>query len=264
MQLHFDPLGGVAGDMMVAALLDLKPELAEGLFAALSRCPLLEGVSAELRPHNDGILSGRRFVVSRRGEGDHDHHHHDHARLQLQDLNPVDAGHRGGRRGRHREQVGHAGQRGGRLAHHLGDLVTLPDNPDAFTAGHGGRVGEQLVGVEAVAGIGRYPAGRGVRMGQETGSFKRRQFRTHGRRAPVETGQAADRLRSDGPAVLEVRLDHNPEDFLLSGRQLHQINNSVVENRSGQGLRTFKVAVALRVGASWDVIVNRIFDFLPR
>lgn len=79
MQLHFDPLGGVAGDMMVAALLDLKPELAEGLFAALSRCPLLEGVSAELRPHNDGILSGRRFVVSRRDEGDHDHHHHDHA-----------------------------------------------------------------------------------------------------------------------------------------------------------------------------------------
>ena len=91
MQLHFDPLGGVAGDMMVAALLDLKPDLADGLFAALACCPLLEGVCAELRPHNDGILSGRRFVVSRHDHDDHHHHHHhashqhDHRRDQGQD-----------------------------------------------------------------------------------------------------------------------------------------------------------------------------------
>ena len=80
LQLHFDPLGGIAGDMVVAALLDLKPDLLGGLLAALARCPLLEGVSAELRPHNDGMLSGRRFVVARHGrhDGDHSHAHHDH------------------------------------------------------------------------------------------------------------------------------------------------------------------------------------------
>ena len=79
-QLYFDPLGGIAGDMVVAALLDLKPDLLGGLLAALARCPLLEGVSAELRPHNDGMLSGRRFVVARHGrhDGDHSHAHHDH------------------------------------------------------------------------------------------------------------------------------------------------------------------------------------------
>jgi hypothetical protein len=83
-QLHFDPLGGIAGDMVVAALLDLRPELLDGLLVALARCPLLEGVSAELRPHNDGVLSGRRFVVARLGQHDSDHchaqdsHHHGH------------------------------------------------------------------------------------------------------------------------------------------------------------------------------------------
>lgn len=80
MQLHFDPLGGVAGDMAVAALLDLRPDLGEGLFAALARCPLLEGVSAELRPHGDGILTGRRFVVSRHDDHHDSHHHHHHHR----------------------------------------------------------------------------------------------------------------------------------------------------------------------------------------
>ncbi len=77
MQLHFDPLGGIAGDMVVAALLDLKPDLEVGLVSALALCPLLDGVTVEVRPHGDGILTGRRFIVSR-PPGHHDDHRNHH------------------------------------------------------------------------------------------------------------------------------------------------------------------------------------------
>jgi hypothetical protein len=77
MQLHFDPLGGLAGDMIVAALLDLAPDSQAGLLAALARCPLLDGVTVEVRQHGDGILTGRRFIVSRVQEHHHHHHHDD-------------------------------------------------------------------------------------------------------------------------------------------------------------------------------------------
>ncbi len=65
LQLHLDPLGGVAGDMFVAALLDLRPDLAPGLQAALSHCPLIADVDCTVLAHDDGILTGRRFVVSK-------------------------------------------------------------------------------------------------------------------------------------------------------------------------------------------------------
>ena len=94
LEVHLDPVGGIAGDMFAAALLDIRPDLEAGLMAALSLCPLLDKVEFELASHNDGILMGRRFVVRRNGwraEADedhaghhhgghsHDHHHHDHS-----------------------------------------------------------------------------------------------------------------------------------------------------------------------------------------
>ena len=93
LEVHLDPVGGIAGDMFVAALLDIRPDLEAGLMAALSLCPLIDKVEFELASHNDGILTGRRFVVRRNGRraeahedhaghhrhSDHDHdHHHDH------------------------------------------------------------------------------------------------------------------------------------------------------------------------------------------
>ncbi|BCP55233.1 UPF0272 protein [Kaistia sp. 32K] len=86
LHLHLDPLGGMAGDMFVAALLDLRPDLEPGLQAALARCPLIETVTCSLVAHDDGILTGRRFLVARPGApsvGCHEPpdghgHHHDH------------------------------------------------------------------------------------------------------------------------------------------------------------------------------------------
>lgn len=98
LEVHLDPVGGIAGDMFVAALLDVRPHLAAGLMEALSLCPLLDKVGFELSDHNDGILTGRRFVVRRNGRRaeayenhaghhhgghNHDHHHHHHADWHL-------------------------------------------------------------------------------------------------------------------------------------------------------------------------------------
>jgi uncharacterized protein (TIGR00299 family) protein len=72
LELHLDPIGGIAGDMFTAALLDLRPDLETELFGALSRCPLLKGVTIELLHHNDGVLTGRRFLVRRNGQAPED------------------------------------------------------------------------------------------------------------------------------------------------------------------------------------------------
>lgn len=81
---HLDPLGGIAGDMFVAAILDVRPDLEAGLCETLSRCPLIDGVSVAIVSHNDGVLTGRRFLVDRTDDRPptpphrhaHGHHHH--------------------------------------------------------------------------------------------------------------------------------------------------------------------------------------------
>ena len=75
--IHLDPLGGVAGDMFVAALLDSFPEHQDDVIQAAQR---LAGVACRCLAHGDGILTGSRFEV----DEPHHHHHddeprHDHA-----------------------------------------------------------------------------------------------------------------------------------------------------------------------------------------
>lgn len=58
--VHLDPLGGVAGDMFVAAALDAWPDLVGDVIGALAAV----GVDGSLVDHHDGVLGGRRFVVT--------------------------------------------------------------------------------------------------------------------------------------------------------------------------------------------------------
>ncbi|HEX6112910.1 MAG TPA: LarC family nickel insertion protein [Geminicoccaceae bacterium] len=61
--LHLDPLGGLAGDMFLAALLDAHPELAEATFAAMRAAGLPDSWQTRLVRHDDGVLSGHRVVI---------------------------------------------------------------------------------------------------------------------------------------------------------------------------------------------------------
>ena len=83
MHIQLDAIGGVAGDMFAAALLDAFPDLEAGVRVAVTA---LAPVRCELVAHNDGVLLGRRFQVALDGEPaatvhhrhDHGHHGHDH------------------------------------------------------------------------------------------------------------------------------------------------------------------------------------------
>jgi uncharacterized protein (TIGR00299 family) protein len=63
LHLHLDPLGGLAGDMFLAALLDAYPEHAEDAFAAMRAAGLPDSWQTRLVRHDDGVLSGRRVLI---------------------------------------------------------------------------------------------------------------------------------------------------------------------------------------------------------
>ena len=79
--LHLDPLGGLAGDMFVAAMLDAWPDLTEGAIGAVRAAGLPQSVAVAAHAHGDGVLRGTRFEVS--APDDHDEgHHHEHTRFE--------------------------------------------------------------------------------------------------------------------------------------------------------------------------------------
>ncbi len=61
-RIHLDPVGGLAGDMFAAAILDAFPEHAAAAVAAVQT---LAPPALRLRvaPHRDHVLSGTRFIV---------------------------------------------------------------------------------------------------------------------------------------------------------------------------------------------------------
>ena len=84
MHIQLDPVGGVAGDMFAAAVLDAWPELEPALVAALERAGLLAIATVERVDHADHALTGSQFAVHEANGRDRDpraldHDDHDHA-----------------------------------------------------------------------------------------------------------------------------------------------------------------------------------------
>ncbi|CDX17428.1 conserved hypothetical protein [Mesorhizobium sp. ORS 3324] len=85
MHIHLDVLGGIAGDMFVAAMLDAWPDLAEVVQNNLRLAGLEDDVEAVVHPHDDGVLTGSRFDVTKMGSEQEairphcGHHAHGHA-----------------------------------------------------------------------------------------------------------------------------------------------------------------------------------------
>jgi hypothetical protein len=79
MHLHLDAVGGVAGDMFIAAMLDAFPDLREPMLSAIRAAGLPSEVTCEVVEHRDHALTGLRFVVD-------DPHDQAHRRAHLQSL----------------------------------------------------------------------------------------------------------------------------------------------------------------------------------
>ena len=76
--LHLDVVGGIAGDMFCAALLDCNPEIESSLMPAIAAAGFEDLVSLEILPHNDGVLTGKRFNVEPLSTSQDENHHHRH------------------------------------------------------------------------------------------------------------------------------------------------------------------------------------------
>jgi uncharacterized protein (TIGR00299 family) protein len=84
LNIHLDAVGGVAGDMFLAAMADAFPHLVPVVLAAQRAAGLPDQVHCRFVPHNDDILTGKRFLVDDPHEREHRHahahaleHHHD-------------------------------------------------------------------------------------------------------------------------------------------------------------------------------------------
>jgi len=63
MHIHLDAVGGVAGDMFIAAMLDAFPDLRDGMLAAIRAAGLPPDVHVGFAEHQDHALTGLRFRV---------------------------------------------------------------------------------------------------------------------------------------------------------------------------------------------------------
>ena len=76
MHIHLDVVGGVAGDMFLAALLDTFPEYNKDLPSVLAAAGFSDLVHVEVMAADDGVITGTRVQV--RPAGDAQGHHHRH------------------------------------------------------------------------------------------------------------------------------------------------------------------------------------------
>jgi len=64
MHIHLDAVGGMAGDMFIAAVLDAFPDLRDGMLASIVAAGLPEQVHIGIAEHRDHALTGLRFRVT--------------------------------------------------------------------------------------------------------------------------------------------------------------------------------------------------------
>jgi len=83
MHIHLDLVGGISGDMFVAALLDAFPDLQAELLTSLKRLDSLRQIKTEIVPYDDGTLTGLRFVVEN-GNEEHSHRSYETIRNELE------------------------------------------------------------------------------------------------------------------------------------------------------------------------------------
>ena len=81
MEVQLDPVGGIAGDMFIAALVHAFPEQQDGLFEAINAMRLPGLRRCRLEAHQNHGLHGLRFLVDAAGEqpdddNPRDGHHH--------------------------------------------------------------------------------------------------------------------------------------------------------------------------------------------
>lgn len=86
--IHLDAVGGVAGDMFIAAVLNAFPELRGGMEEAIRAAGLPSDIGIDIEAHCDHALTGLKFAISEAGhnaESAHRHRTFSHIRNALQE-----------------------------------------------------------------------------------------------------------------------------------------------------------------------------------
>lgn len=84
MHIHIDPVGGIAGDMFLAAMVDLFPEHEELLIHTLKSFSLTESVNLNFEPKTDELLAGKKLAIVDSNSPDHCHKKYVDLRQEIQ------------------------------------------------------------------------------------------------------------------------------------------------------------------------------------
>lgn len=76
LHIHLDPVGGVAGDMFIAAVLDAFPGLRDPMMASIRAAGLPPTVDLCLEAHRDHALTGHQFAIAEHRHKAGSGHHH--------------------------------------------------------------------------------------------------------------------------------------------------------------------------------------------